>query len=330
VVDAPVAFFGPGDPKYAADPDPGEDADWDGSGLVYTGANAQTGKFEVLSYDPRANRWADLPSPPSSWINPATIGGNDRFVLVSRQTGAAASYRPSTNRWTMLPRLPGKDVISLTWTGKTILAITVHYKSLHGHQVDTYHPAHAYLLGSKGWTKVSELPRPARGSVFEAPGAVYHGVVYVRTASVLLGGPPNNGSAQLLRLGSGGWTKVPGTAGLPMSNLAIHVLDGAILITGASCPEDGNCLPKRAALIRPGRTARVTVLRPPSGTSPANYAVTGGGSTVAVDSTSYWLYDVKTATWIKGPARPSTKFASRAYWTPYGVMSNGAVLHPAR
>jgi hypothetical protein len=331
VVMAPVPFyFGSGPAKYADDPDPGEDADWDGTGIVYTGPNPQTGKLVAMSFDPRANRWTLLPDPPGTWVDPATFGGRDQFLMVSRQTGAVASYRPSTNRWTTLPRLPGKDVISLIGTGRTILAITVHYKDLKGHQVDTYHPAHAYELRGRVWTQLADLPRPTTGSVVEAPGAVYHGTVYVRAASVLSGGPPGNGSAQLLRLGAGGWTKVPGAGGLPLSNLTMHSIQGAILVTGAACPSDRDCLPKMAALIRPGRTAGVTVLRPPSGTGVADYAVTGGGSTVAVNSRSYWLYDVTTATWIKGPPRPPTRFDSRAYWTPYGVMSNGAVLLPAR
>jgi hypothetical protein len=336
---APVAEFGgrsaaPGPGHDSWDPAPG--AVWDGSGLVLLGPKAPTGALEAISYDPRGNRWRTLPTPPAAvGPNPFPAGGDDQLVLVSIDSGATASWRPETNRWTTLPTLPAKGVISLTWTGKRFLAIAVDPTAGPRRGFASYHPAHAFTLGPEGWHQLQNLPRPAMGSVREAPAAVYGGAVYVLASSVVRHGSAapssDTGSVQLLRLGPGGWTKVPGTAGLPVSTLSLHSLDGAILATGASCPETVNCLPKVAALIRPGPTAGVTVLRPPGGASIADYEVTGGDATVAVNSSSYWLYDVAALRWIRGPARPFTPTAldAGAYWTPYGVVSNGSLLRPA-
>lgn len=335
---APVAEFGRQSAQSGRghdDWDPSPGAVWDGTGLVLVGPKAPTGALEAISYDPRANRWLTLPTPPAAvGPNPFLVGGNDQLVLVSIDSGAAASWSPASNRWTTLPALPAKGVISLTWTGSRILAIAVDPNAGARHGFASYHAAHAFTLGPEGWHQLPDLPRPATGSVYEAPAAVYHGSVYVLAASVVRRGSASSsdaGSTQLLRLDSGGWTKVPGTAGLPVSNLSLHSMDGAILATGASCPDTVNCIAKVAALLRPGRTAGVTVLRPPGSTSVADYEVTGGDATVAVNARSYWLYDVTTARWIKGPDRPffPTALDAGAYWTPYGVVSNGDLLRPA-
>jgi hypothetical protein len=332
---APVAAFGgTAVGSNQDDPGPGGGAVWDGSGIVYAGPSPQTGLLELLSYDPQANQWTILPAPPEQvGPDPAMFGGHDQLALVSRQTGATVSWQPSAKRWTTLPTLPAKDVISLTWTGSRILAVTVGYTPLHGHQVDTFHPAHAFTLGPQRWDQLPDLPRPATGSIVEAAGGLYNGTVYLMTASVLLHGPalhaPDIGAMRLLRLGPRGWSSVPGTAGLPKSNFTVNTLNGAILVSGSACTSDTNCLAKVAALIRPGATAGVTVLHPPSGTSAADFEVTGGGSTVAVSGTSYWLYDLTTAKWLKGPQRPATRFNAGASWTPYGVVSNGALLRPS-
>jgi hypothetical protein len=332
---APMTPFGAGGSGVDTGPDPGSVTVWDGRGLVWFGPSSTgSGALELLSLDPQLNRLTTLPAPPAAISGGlATLGGDDQLVLVSRLTGAAAMYRPSTNRWTMLPTLPAKDVISLTQMGSEIVAVTVDYKKLGPHQLDTYHPAHVYSLGPDGWSRLPDLPRPpASSSVSEAPGAMYGGAFYLMTASVQAAGdraqsPP--GSSELLRLGHGGWTTVPGIAGLPKSNFTMHPMEGAILVTGASCTENDDCIPKVSALIRPGRTARVTVLTPPGGKAVADYSVTGGRSTVAVNSAKYWLYDLNTEKWTRGPVRPYTAFNAGAFWTPYGVVSNGGLLRPA-
>jgi hypothetical protein len=334
---APVAEFGgstaqPGPGHDDWDPSPG--AVWDGSGLVFLGPKAPTGALEAISYDPRANRWQTLPAPPAAvGPSPFPVAADGRLVLVSIDTGKAASLAPGADHWTTLPTLPAKGVISLTWTGSEILAITVDPTAGPRRGFAAYHPAHAFTFGPGGWHKLPDLPRPATGSVYTAPGALYDGSVYVLASSVVRHGstahPDDTGSVELLRLGRNGWTKVPGTAGLPLSPLSLESLDGAILATGGSCPETANCLSRVAALMRPGQTAGVTVLTPPGGTSVGDYEVTGGGNTVAVNGASYWLYDVTSSRWIRGPDRPFARLNAGAFWTPYGVVSNGDLLRPA-
>jgi hypothetical protein len=334
---APVAEFGGPAPQTVPGHDswnPSPGAVWDGTGLVFLGPKAPTGALEALSFDPRRNVWTTLPTPPAAvGPNPFPVGAGNRLVLVSIDTGETASFSPATNRWTTLPRLPAKGVISLTWTGTGILAIAVDPTAGARHGFATYHPARAFMLGADGWRRLPNLPRPASGSVYEAPAAVYDGAVYVLASSVVPHrsgvSSSDTGAVRLLRLGRRGWTVIPGTAGLPVSSLSLASLHGAILATGAACPETANCLAKVAALIRPWRTADVTVLRPPGGTSIADYEVTGGAATVAVNASSYWLYDVAASRWIRGPVRPFTRLNAGAFWTPYGVVSNGALLRPA-
>jgi hypothetical protein len=305
---------------------------WDGSALVaFDGRSAFPA--QAAEYHPRANRWTSTAPPPGAvGASPVGAWGGGRLVLVARETGFAVAWRPTTNRWTQLPALPVSGVVSLVWAGRHMMAITTGSRVAGGGGPD-HSQAQAFILGPRRWIRQPDLPRPSGGPVRDAVAAVDDGVVYVLAASARVhhGRGRVTGSVELLRLDSSGWTEVPGTAGLPESQLSIVSLAGALLVTGSTCPEQTPC--RRGylvSLIRPGSTAGVAVLKPPFGTPyPGN--VTGGGSTVVVANRdrSYWIYDLVTSKWRQGPTAPKLVVPPGVYWTPYGVLTGGSLLRPA-
>jgi hypothetical protein len=295
---------------------------WDGSALVAVEGKAGL-PAQAAAYDPSTNRWNQLAHPPKTvGTDPIVAWGGGRLVAVARETGLATSWRPQTDRWAQLPGVPVSGVASLVWDGQEMLATTV------GSGV------RAFILEPHRWVPLAALPQPARGTWRGAAAVVDDGVVYVLATGVR---PhhrkPVTGFVELLRLDSRGWTRVPGTAGLALSQISLVPLDGAVLVTGSVCPEQVLCPAGYyvASLIRPGRTAGVTPLRPPIG-APYPGNITGGGSTVVVCELSRpcWIYNLKTLRWLRGPRTRAAIVASGVYWTPDGVVTGGDVLRPTQ
>jgi hypothetical protein len=304
---------------------------WDGRSLVAFDGRTSF-PAQAAAYHPQTNGWTTIASPPDAvGASPVGVWGGGRLILVARETGYAVSWRPSTNRWTTAPALPARGVVSLVWDGQHMVAITIG--SHRAGDPGSGPQAHAFRLGGRRWIRLPDLPRPAGAPVRDAAAAVDDGAVYVLAAGVQVHQQARRatGSIELLRLDWTGWTRVPGATGLPVSQLSMASLTGALLVTGSACPEPTPCRGGYiAAIITPGRDGGDTVLKPPLGMPyPGN--VTGGGRTVVVAAAdrSFWIYDIATSKWRQGPTAAATVVPSGVYWTPYGVVTGGALLRPA-
>jgi hypothetical protein len=307
---------------------------WTGSALVaFDGRTAFPAQAAV--YRPRTNRWTRTAPPPDSvGADPVGAWEDGRLVLISRETGLATSWRPSTNRWTRVATLPASGVVSVVWDGEHLLAITAVRSGVGGSR-GADRQAHAFVLGARRWVQLPDLPQPPSGPVRTASAAVDAGVVYVVATGGQRRGQLEPGralvSVELLRLDSDGWTVVPGTTGLPVSQPSLSSVDGGLLVTGSTCPAQMSCSRGYVmSLIKPSRPVAVTSLEPPSGT-PYPGDIAGGGHTIVVGNgrRSYWIYDTVTSTWRVGPKAPALVVPSGVYWTPRGILTGGGFLRPS-
>lgn len=322
----------------------GDLAVWDGRELVVIEGPFGGYPLAAAAYDPRANRWTTIPSPPilkHQWAVAAFGGG--RIVLVVN-SGASYSWSPATRRWRQLGSLPaGENRFSIAWSGSTFL-VTRLYRWKDGGPVQTYKLARGH------WESLPDLPQPETGRMQDAPVIASKGGVYVlanivvphRTDENGQPGSYETGYAELLRLTTAGWIQVPLGPGAPKSEFQLTRVRGAILAAGSFC--GAICLGGYmggAALLRPGSEQNLVRLKPPPGVPyPCNFAA--GARAIVVTYTAglgglpghvdpppgiCYIYDVTTGTWQPGPTAPAAPhIAGPAYWTPYGVISLGVTF----
>jgi hypothetical protein len=318
-------------------------AQWDGRDLVVIQEPSGGCPLGAAKYDPRANRWSTIPAPPMlkrQWAVAASGGGQ---VLLVLNTGATYSWRPATGRWQPLGALPaGRNRFSVAWTGSTFLVTRLYRWKTAG-------PVQAFELTGHRWKQLPDLPEPAAGRMDDAPAVAFNGAVYVFAHITVTHHTDQNGQpgsyetgyVQLLRLTSAGWTQVPLGSGGPKSEVALTLVNGAILAAGTSCGALCTVDNGIAALIRPGPEQSVIRLKPQPGVPyPMNFAA--GARAIVVTYTggigglpgghqpppgACYIYDVATGTWQPGPTAPATpRIAGPAYWTPYGVISLGVTF----
>jgi N-acetylneuraminic acid mutarotase len=92
---------------------------WDGHELLVLGAgrNARV----TLAFDPAANRWRRLASPPISAAAASAVWTGRRVLLWANSRGFA--YDPATNTWSALPQWPlrARDGSDIAWTGGSLI-----------------------------------------------------------------------------------------------------------------------------------------------------------------------------------------------------------------
>jgi len=247
-------------------------AAWDGRDLVVVEPGFPPCPAAAAAYDPAANRWALIASPPRLWAGSGLFGGEPaaaweggRLVLVSPATGVTLTWRPGADRWDRAGTLPSPGVVSVTRAGRRFVAITVRRLGVNAGT------AKAFALGGGRWTPLPVLPRPRTGWIADAAAAFYRGSVYVLAGISVAHTNPNDmyesGRAELLRLTGSAWTPVPLPLGAPISQLALTSVGGAMMATGSACPASAGCTQEdgAAALLRPGARPAVIPLRPGPG-----------------------------------------------------------------
>lgn len=334
----------PSEPIRLCDPR----AVWDGRDLVVIEPAFPPCPWGAAAYDPRANSWAKIATPPRLiGINPATAWGGGRLMLVSQRTGAAVTWNPVNGRWHQIAPVPSPNVVSAVWTGSKFLVITASLISSHKGS------AHAFALTDGRWTQLPDLPHPREGRIVGAVAAAGPDAVYVlATIDVADTGQDgtntdntsNSGSVELLRLTAASWRPVPLSSAVPSSQLELTTVSGGIVAAGSSCPalaictlEDGT-----AALLRLGAQPDTIPLTPnagvpyPSDIAAGSLAVVvtyqnGLGTPVPPEDGpapgSSAIYDIATGKWQPGPTAPGSGSSFGAYWTAYGVVCLG---HPSR
>jgi hypothetical protein len=317
---------------------------WDGRDLVVIEPAFPPCPPGAAAYDPRANSWAKIATPPRFiGVNPATAWGGGRLMLISERTGAAATWDPVTARWQQLAPVPSPGVVSAVWTGDKFLVITASAIS------SSKGSAHVFALTGSRWRRLPDLPQPASGRIVSAVAAAGPDAVYalatINPASTSHGGAnaddtSNLASVELVRLGTASWRPVPLSSVVPQSQLALTAVNGGILAAGSSCPalaictlEDGT-----AALLRMGAQPDTIPLMAPAGV-PYPYDIAAGSQAIVVTYQnglgtplppgagpvpgSSTIYDIATGKWQPGPTAAGSGSSFGAYWTAYGVVCLG-------
>jgi hypothetical protein len=313
---------------------------WDGRDLVTVEAGFPPCAPAAAAYDPRTNRWARIAAPPET-VGPAPViaWGGGRLLLVSGRTRAVAAWSAATGRWHLLRPLPAAGVVSASWAGHEFVVVTARRLGVNKGI------AQAFALRGDRWTRLPDLPQPARGQVRDVATATFGGALYALVGVAVWHTIPNDSyqaeHSELLRLTRSSWKPVPLPPGVPQSQQALIKVRDALLALGSSCPspmcilEDG-----AAALLIPGIRAPVIRLWHKPGI-PYPRDIAAGGHAIAVVYSeglgaptppgygpapgSTAIYDIATGKWLKGPTAPETRAdqdsAPAAIWTPYGVIS---------
>ncbi len=279
----------------------------------------------------------------SRYFNAAPVGawGGGRLVLVSARTGITVTWSPGTGHWHQVGTLPSTGAVSLSWTGRTFLAITI---TATGGNKGT---ARAFAVTGDRWTPLPDLPQPGKGRIAEAVTAADNGTVYALANISATGrdGFPAAGSVKLLRLTASAWAPVPLAPGVPKSELTLTRVDRGMLAAGSPCPSKNACLEdsRVITLLKPGAPLNVIPLPTNPGPSSCPGPLAAGGRAIvatcpegpAMPTIAKYLpapggsqiYDTAARRWLKGPTAPYSQADVvrywGAYWTPDGFMSLG-------
>jgi hypothetical protein len=254
-------------------------------------------------------------------------------------TGGAVAWTRVSGRWQVLKPLPAVHAVSVIWTGRAFLVITVRMLAVNGGI------AEAFVLEGDRWLRLPDLPQPRRGQIHEVASASYHGAIYAYAGVTIARDNPNDTYTaeypELLRLTRSSWQRTALPSGVPLSQEALAQAKDTLVALGSACPgpictEEAGA----AALLMPGVRTRVVPLDPKAGV-PYPRDVTAGGQAVVVVYAdglsrialpgqgpapgSVAIYDLATGHWLKGPTTPMTQAnvdsAPAAIWTPFGVIS---------
>jgi hypothetical protein len=334
-------------------------ATWDGEGLIVVdpvqpasrrstdcGIPSETG---AGIYDPLANRWTTIASPPASLGAAIQVAwGGGRLLATSAVNGSAAFWTPSTNSWSAAPARPDPSygVSSLTWTGVGMLVTTIGKSGA----------AHVEQLVGNSWRSLPSLP-PFGESVADATTAVAGRQLYAITttqpANVRFGSSfYAKVQSHLMRLDGDSWRSVSLLdSDEPVSMLSMSTVGHDLLLTGADCPVPVPCTlwDVSAALIEPGQGT--TPYNATTSTDGSAIAVTGGGTAVVyqglrtTQGTTVQLqphtageteiFDLSTGRILHGPSAGAGPDSLGTFWTPDGVVclgetpTGGLILRPA-
>lgn len=210
---------------------------WTGSEMIVCCGRGEDVRPGAAAYDPTANVWRQLASPPSSPSFALTAWTGDEMLVVGgstfggvRQSQQALAYDPAEDSWRLLADLPyavGNEASSL-WTGDHLI---VWPSPEFGEQ---RRAPLAYSLNGDTW---EALPMPPSGSAPVSPSLVWTG------AEVIVWGfAPGSGASSGFRfiLGTEVWEPIPaaplpqtppfeGTAG---SQAAVWTGEAMIVWTG--------------------------------------------------------------------------------------------------
>jgi hypothetical protein len=300
-----------------------------------------------VTYNPFANRWTTIATPPAIWYKggvfvgsePVAAFGGGRFLLVSPATGRAITWNSTTGRWAKVHPLPALGAVSASWTGRAFLVATARQVHVN------VGIARVFALAGNQWTTLPSLPQPHPGRIAAAVLTTSGGSVYALASDALWHTNPNDqyvsGSVRLLRLAHSSWIPIfLGGAGVPISQLTVAGVGGAVLAAGSACPGLGACMVENgaAALLWPGRRPAVVRLLPRPGVPfPQDFAA-GGHAVVVVYSDgiggllghkdpppgSSMIYDIGARRWLVGPSAPAgvvRLISAGSFWTPGGVVT---------
>jgi hypothetical protein len=313
---------------------------WDGSDLILIEPGFAPCHPAAASYDPADNSWRVIAAPPKAAGQvPVVAWGGGRILMVSPDTGAAVAWDKASGRWQVLTPLPAVHAISVTWTGRAFLVVTLRQLAVNRGV------AEAFALRGDQWTRLPDLPQPRSGQIANVATATYRGTLYAYAGVTIAHANPNDSYTaeypELLRLAGSAWRRVSLPAGVPLSQQALETAQGTLVALGSSCPGP-ICMEEAgaAALLMPGTRTRVVRLDPKPEV-PYPYDVAAGGHAVIMMYSSglgrpllpgqgpargsLAIYDLRTGRWLNGPTAPETPADAQAVpatvWTPFGVIS---------